>query len=225
MPLHLLASDGGRIHVALRVNPAALGPAVREVPRLDVHRVVRNDPRQRTADTEALLPARVVEAVRLGVEHVNLVVVGDVDAARPAELPPLVDVFAIAGPDQDAVVTPIGDKQATSNVDRHRVRLVELQRTVAANGAVPEKSDEFSLCRVFGEERLVTHLVMRVGDVDEAVRISNNIGRLIELIRHAVWVLDVFRADDHQELSLRAKLADEASALVGGPHVVVAVDV
>ena len=57
--------------------------------------------------------------------HVVLV---DVDAARPAELRPLLDELAVLIEDLDAVVAAVADEQAAPRIHRERVRLIELAR-------------------------------------------------------------------------------------------------
>ena len=79
------------------------------------------------ADADAALPAVVVLRHRLGfrVGDVDHVVLVDEDAARPAELLPLVDELAVLIEDLDAVVVAIADEEPALRVDRERVRLIE----------------------------------------------------------------------------------------------------
>src|SRR5262245_4335033 len=58
---------------------------------------------------------------RFGVGDVDRVVLGDEYAARPAELPPLVEKAAVLIEDLDAVVLAIGDEQPAARVDRDAV--------------------------------------------------------------------------------------------------------
>ena len=52
----------------------------------------------------------------------------DVDAARPAELLPLIEELAVLVEDLDAVVLAVADEQPPLRIDRERVRHVELAR-------------------------------------------------------------------------------------------------
>ena len=72
------------------------------------------------------LPSR--HGLRFGVGHVDHVVLVDEDAARPAELRPLVDELAVLIEDLDPVVVAIADEQPAARIDRERVRLIELAR-------------------------------------------------------------------------------------------------
>ena len=62
---------------------------------------------------------------RLGIGDVDRVVFRDRDAARPAELRPLVEKLAVLIEDLDAVVVAIADKEAAARVQGNRVRHVE----------------------------------------------------------------------------------------------------
>ena len=73
-------------------------------------------------------PCAGLTRARLGVGDVEHVVLVDEDAARPAELRPLVDELAVLVEDLDAVVAAVADEQAALRVERERVRLVELAR-------------------------------------------------------------------------------------------------
>src|SRR5205814_9439066 len=96
------------------------------------------------ADPDAALPAGVIpgDRARFGIGDVNVVALVDEDAARPAELRPLVDEVAVAIENLNAVVVAIAHEQASPRVECERVRLIELARTRAgfspsfAQGAV-----------------------------------------------------------------------------------------
>src|SRR5262249_60436600 len=84
-----------------------------------LHRV-RNEGGYRSvaclADANAALPAVVIlgDGFGFGIGDVDHIVLVDIDAARPAELRPLVDIFSILVEDLDPVVVAIADKQAAS---------------------------------------------------------------------------------------------------------------
>src|SRR5260370_25540968 len=90
------------------------------VARIDIASIVRADAFERTqllgfrneggdllvldgSDPDALLEARIGLGVRLRIGHVDGVVLVDVDAARPAELLPLVEELAVLVTDLAAV--------------------------------------------------------------------------------------------------------------------------
>src|SRR5262249_41753330 len=95
----------------------------------------------RAADPDAVLPARLPDCVAAAFRRVfraadplvrfrvgddQRVVLEDPDAARPAEVPPLVDDLHVLVEDLDAVVRAIGDEQASFGVEREAVRSHEL---------------------------------------------------------------------------------------------------
>src|SRR5262245_14415020 len=91
-----------------------------------------NTPVLRAPDPDALLDAgQLVGAgvgARLGVGHVDSVVLGDEDAARPPELTPLAEELPLLVEDLNAVVLAITDEQPAARVHRNGVRLTELAR-------------------------------------------------------------------------------------------------
>src|SRR5262245_5322467 len=93
----------------------------------------------RTADANAALPVLVVtrDRLRLGIGDVDHVVLVDVDAARTAELVPLVEELAVLIEDLHAVVVAIADEQPAARIHRQRVRLIEL--AVAAAQFAPDR--------------------------------------------------------------------------------------
>ena len=80
------------------------------------------------ADADAALPAVVVlgNGFRFGIGDVDDVVSVDEDAARPAELVPLIEEVAVLVEDLDAIVLAVADEQPAARVDGDRVRHVEL---------------------------------------------------------------------------------------------------
>src|SRR5258708_16909283 len=106
---HPLWADFSAIDVARRIRRDALGCAG-GVAFLDR---VRDERRHRAvlgaADADAALPAVMIlrDGLRFGVCHVDHIVLVDIDAARPAELRPLIDELAILIENLDAVVLPV----------------------------------------------------------------------------------------------------------------------
>src|SRR5262249_3661805 len=80
------------------------------------------------ADADAAMPAVVVlrDRLGLGVGDVDVVVLVDVDAARPAVLRPFFDERAVLIEDLDPVVVAVADEQSAARVECQRVRLIEL---------------------------------------------------------------------------------------------------
>ena len=61
-----------------------------------------------------------------GIGDVDTVVLRDRDAARPPELPPLLEKLAALIEDLDAIVLAVADEQPAARVDRDGVRLADL---------------------------------------------------------------------------------------------------
>src|SRR5262249_52063318 len=85
------------------------------------------------ADANAALPAIVIlgDRFRFGIGDVDDVVLVDEDAARPAELRPLVEVVALLIEDLDAVVLAVADEQPAARIHGQRVGNIDLARTGA----------------------------------------------------------------------------------------------
>ena len=68
------------------------------------------------------------DRLRFRIGHINHVILVDIDAARPAELRPLVDEIAVLIENLDAVVLPVTDQQPASLVHGDRMWNVEFAR-------------------------------------------------------------------------------------------------
>src|SRR5581483_8886398 len=104
------------VDVPLGVHRHAFRPARPGArPRVRVRLRVRNKgcdlAISRAPDPDAALPARIPPRVRLRVGHINDVVPGDENPARPAELLPLREEPAVLIEDLDAVVIPVADEE------------------------------------------------------------------------------------------------------------------
>ena len=153
-------------------------------------------------DPDPLLPPGVVHEVRLGVGHVNLILVIEEDSARRAELRPDGQELAVLVEELDAIVRPIGDEHAASPIDRDCVERAELA------GCVPGLSpglDELPVLRVLHDAVVAVDLVP-VGDEDISVRSDGHGAGRREVIlivpRHACF------PEGHQQLAVRAELED-----------------
>src|SRR5215470_5593673 len=105
------------------------------------------------ANPNAALPAVVISRDRLGfgirdIDHVALV---DEDAARPAELGPLVDELAILIENLDAVVAAVANEQAALRVHRDRVRPVKF---AGARAFLAPGLDELAVLRELHDPRV-----------------------------------------------------------------------
>src|SRR5207249_10298586 len=69
------------------------------------------------ADANARPDARVILRVRLMIGYVKDIVAVDVDPARPAELLPLCEEFAILVEDLDAIVAAVADEDPSLRID------------------------------------------------------------------------------------------------------------
>src|SRR5213594_2963874 len=158
----------------------------------------------RAADADALPDT--CELVRagvgpgLGVGNVDRVVPGDEDAARAAELPPLVEELAVLIEDLDAVVLAIADEQTSPRVHRDRVRLAHF---TAARAFLPPLLDVLPIL-VEADDAIVPAVAMAVGDEDVAARRDDHVRGLIEQIGRGA--ADAGLAERTEHLALRAEL-------------------
>ena len=136
----------------------------------------------RAADANAFFDPR--ELVRagigsgLGIRDVDRVVGGDVNATRPAELAPLIEVGTVLIENLNPIVLAVTDEQTTARVHRDRVRLADL----AAPRALSSPLFEVGAVLRELDDAIVRSPAMAVGDEDRAVRRDDDVGRLIEAI-------------------------------------------
>ena len=109
------AANHAAVDVALRVDANALGAGVIRGGRLHVLDEGGDAAVARAANANALLDAR--QLARTGVDwpgfsigDIDRVVGGNGNAARPSELPPLVEHLALLVVDHDAIVLAIADE-------------------------------------------------------------------------------------------------------------------
>src|SRR5947207_11574376 len=123
------------VHVALRVYADTFGAGMIGRRRLHVFDECGDAAVLRAPDADAFLdPRQLVRAgvgARLRIGHVDRVVSGDGDAARPAELIPDIEELAVLIEDLDAVVLAVADEQTPARVHGDRVRLADLSRARA----------------------------------------------------------------------------------------------
>src|SRR6516164_5659474 len=112
------------------------------------------------ADPDALPERRIEFLARLGIGGVENVVAVDVEAARPAELPPFGEKFSILVEDLDAVVRAVSHEQPPARIHGESMGHVEFTLSLArfAPGL-----DEFSVLRELHDAR-VRLLSVSVGD-------------------------------------------------------------
>src|SRR5262245_37762772 len=174
------------------------------------------------ADPDALPERRIEFLARLRIGGVENVVAVDVEAARPAELPPFGEKFSILVEDLDAVVGAVGDEQPPARIHGESMRHVEFALSLArfAPGL-----DEFTVLGELHDAR-VRLLAMSVGDEDVAIGRDQDIGRSIEGV--GPIARDAGLAQRHQHLSVGTKLDDRvalavAASAVGHPDVAIPV--
>src|SRR6266849_285526 len=83
------------------------------------------------ADPDALPERRIEFLARLGIGHVEDVVAVDVEAARPAELPPFGEEFSILVEYLDAVVRAVADEQPPGRIHGETMRDIEFALSLA----------------------------------------------------------------------------------------------
>src|SRR5882757_8547506 len=132
------------------------------------------------ADPDAALPSVMVlrHRFRFGIGDIDGVVLVDEDAARPAELRPLVDEVAVLVEDLDAVVAAVAEKQPSLRIHRERMRTVHL---AGACALLAPGLDEGA---VFGKlhDPRVGVAAVSVGDEDIAIWCDQDRGRRVEFI-------------------------------------------
>ena len=144
---------------------------------------------------------------------VDAVVGGDGDAARPPELPPLVDERAVLIEDLDAVVLAVAHEHPPARVERDRVRLADL---AAARPLLAPLLDERA---VLGEpdHAVVLAVAVAVGDEDVAARRHHDVGRLIEQI--GARAADAGLAQRHQHAAIGVELEHLVALAVGAARI------
>src|SRR5579871_161605 len=199
---HPLRSDLGAVDVALGIGCDALGGAGGGGVLIRVRNQSRHRAVPGAADADAALPGavRLVDRAGLRVGHVDDVVLVDVDAARPAELRPLVDEVSVLIEDLDTVVAAVAKEQPAARIHRQRVRAVHL-----AGGAAllaPGLDELAGLVKL--DDAGVGVAAVTVGDEDIAVGRDQYSGGRIELIRPAPRNAGL--AESQQHLAFRAEL-------------------
>src|SRR4029077_1248509 len=110
--------------------------------------------------------------VRLVVGDVDPVVPVDVNPARPAKLPPLLEEISVLVEDLDAAVAAVADEQAPLRVHRERVRRVEL---AVRTSLLAPRLDELPFRGELNDARVRVPAVA-VSDEDVPVRRGEHIG-------------------------------------------------
>src|SRR6185436_3222240 len=122
-----LTPDDRAVYVAPCVHTDTLSARVIGHGRFRVFDERRHLPVPGAADANPLLDAGELMCARIGpgfrVRDIDGVVPGDEDAARPAELPPFVEVLAVLIEDLDPVVLAIPDEQAPARGHRDSMGL------------------------------------------------------------------------------------------------------
>src|ERR1700704_1577478 len=114
MLLEHMAADDRPVNIFRGIDADAFGSARLGRARFEIFDEPGDAAILRAADANALLHAgrRIRRArARLRVRHVDRIVLRDEDAARPAELLPLVEEASVLIEDLDPVVHPVADKK------------------------------------------------------------------------------------------------------------------
>src|SRR6266566_3486915 len=145
-------------NVAELVHRYELRPASRL--RVGIAALIQNEgvheSRSRISDPDALLPARIVDAVRFRVGHIDLVLVVEGDPAWRAELRPCREMLALLVEELDAIVAAVGHEYAASRIDGDAVQRVELAGRVSG---LPPRLDELSVLRELHHAVVAVRLV------------------------------------------------------------------
>src|SRR5262249_45612739 len=126
---------------------------------------------------DALLEARVGLVGRLRVGDIDLVILVDPHAARPAELFPLADELAVLVEDLEAAVGAVGDEQASGGVQREPVRHVEFAGPATF---LTPLLDELAVSRELHDTG-VGLVAVSVSHEDVAVRGDDHVGGRVEM--------------------------------------------
>src|SRR5258707_13192281 len=199
---HPLRPNLGAVDVALSIGRDAFGGAGAGGVLVGIRNESRHLAVLGAADPDAALPvgARLVDRARLRIRHVDHVVLVDVDAARAAELRPLVDEVAVLIENLDAVVAAVAKKQPAARVHRKRVRAVDLAGRAAL---LAPGLDEFAGL-VELDDAGVGVAAVTVGDENVAIGRDQRCGGGIEFVRTAAR--DATLAERQQQLTVRAEL-------------------
>src|ERR1700689_4113397 len=222
--------DLSTVYRAMRVRRDAF-PAGREgllLIGLNVRNEGVDDPVARAAHADTALPARMMSVAfrltRLGVGHIQHIVLVDIDAAWPTELRPTRDKSAVLIKDLDAIVAAIADEQPSLRIHCEGVRRFELPRTAAVPTPLLH---ELSIFVEFDDASVSLARFVSIADKNAAVRgYQNGIG-LMERI--AAGTCDARLAKRAQQLSGMIELEHivalaVADVTIGYPYVIGAID-
>src|SRR5258706_9981567 len=128
-------------------------------------------------DPNASCEPRILFGVRLGIGHVHVVVPVDVDAARPAELFPLIEEASILIEDLNAAVAAVGHEDSPARIDRDAVRSIEF---TGSRSPLTPRFDELAVLRELHDSVDRNVGDMAVGNEDVAVLGDHDIARSAE---------------------------------------------
>src|SRR3977135_1156978 len=117
--------------------------------------------------------------LRLGIGHVNDVVLVDRNSARPAELLPLRDIVSFLVEDLDPIVIAIPDEQPSFRIEGQAMRYVDLPRP---GSLLSPHLDNFPILREL-PNAFVAVPAMPVRDKNISIQANCNSGRHIECVR------------------------------------------
>src|SRR5215475_13019711 len=167
----------------------------------------------RLANANAALPTVVIfgDGFRFRIGDVDNIALVDVDAARAAELRPLVEIIAVLIEDLDAIVIAVTDKKVSARIHRERVRGVELARS---GSLLAPGLDELAVLGEFDDARVGVAAVS-VADENITIGCDQNGRRCVERVRGVARRSGL--TEREQNLAVLA-------LGVGSPDVAVAVD-
>src|ERR1019366_2191419 len=152
------------------------------------------------SDSYASLPAGMVFRVRICVGDIDVVLLVDVNPARPAELLRLPDKGALLVEDLNSSALAVSDEHPPLGINRDGVQATELAR------ASPFLSPRLDELPILGKlhDTLVAGRAMPVCDENVAIRSDRKCAFLIERVRAIACNSGL--AERHQDFSVRAKL-------------------
>src|SRR5216684_3796734 len=192
----------GAVDVTLNVSRDAFGGAGASGVIIGIRNESRHLAVLGAADPDAALPvgARLVDRARLRIRNIDDIVLVDVDAARTAELRPLVDEIAVLIEDLDTVVAAVAKEQPAARIHRQRVRAVDLAGRAAL--LAPGLDELAGLVEL--DDAGVGVAAVAVGNENVAIGRDQRRGGRVEFVRTAARNAGL--AERQQHLAVGAEL-------------------
>src|SRR5262249_86454 len=183
------------------------------------------------ADADASLETRIVARGRFRIAALDHVVLVDGHVARPPELLPFGNEFAVRLENLDAVVGAIGDIDAPHRIEGDAVRRIEFAQPLAV---LAPRGDELPVLREF-DDAVIGPGAVPIGDIDFAVgrdddsatrsQMAGTLAGHSRLVQNPQYLTVGGKLDKISALTLSGDLVAAPHLDVAAPHIAFAVDI